>query len=107
MAGSVDTADHAISINDLKFGYGSGEDVLAIQELQVVQSRRVFLFGPSGCGKSTLLSMIGGVLTPREGSVSILGAELSDMKGADRDCFRADRIGFIFSNSTWCRICRL
>ncbi len=96
MADSLDTAEHAIEIHGLRFGYGSDDDILAIRELQVVASQRVFLFGPSGCGKSTLLAMIGGVLSPREGSVSVLGAELSGMKGADRDRIRADHVGFIF-----------
>jgi putative ABC transport system ATP-binding protein len=72
------------------------QDVLAIRELQVKASKRVFLHGPSGCGKSTLLAMIGGVLVPRAGSVSILGQDLSTMKGAGRDRVRADHVGFIF-----------
>ena len=70
--------------------------MLAIDELKVASSKRAFLFGPSGCGKSTLLAIIGGVLAPRQGNVSILGQDLSDMKGAERDRVRADHIGFIF-----------
>ena len=87
---------NAIAIADLRFGYGSDDDVLDIHDLQIATSQRVFLFGPSGCGKSTLLAMIGGVLVPREGSVSILGVDLSGMKGASRDHYRADHVGFIF-----------
>ena len=87
---------HAIAISKLRFGYGSDEDVLAIDELHVGTSQRVFLFGPSGSGKSTLLAIIGGVLAPREGSVSILGEDLSEMRGPARDRIRADHVGFIF-----------
>ena len=90
-----DVAESAIAVSGLRFGYGS-EDVLAIDELRIEASQRVFLFGPSGCGKSTLLSLVGGVLVPREGSVEILGENLSQMKGAARDRVRADHIGFIF-----------
>ena len=89
-------AEDAIAISELRFGYGSDDDVLAIRELRVRTSQRVFLFGPSGCGKSTLLAMIGGVLVPREGAVAILGEDLSGMKSADRDRIRADHVGFIF-----------
>ena len=89
-------SEHAIAIADLRFGYGSDEDVLAVSKLQIEVSQRVFVFGPSGCGKSTLLAMIGGVLVPREGSVTILGADLAGMKGAARDRMRADHVGFIF-----------
>ena len=86
----------AIAISDLRFGYESDEDVLAIDELRIARSQRVFLFGPSGSGKSTLLALIGGVLVPREGRVEVLGVDLSGMKGAARDHFRADHVGFIF-----------
>ncbi len=86
----------AIAIDKLRFGYGSDDDVLAVRSLQVAKSQRVFLFGPSGCGKSTLLSIIGGVLVPRDGSVAVLGEDISCMKGTARDRVRADHIGFIF-----------
>ncbi len=87
---------HAIAIRELRFGYGSDDDILAVEELRVAKSQRVFLFGPSGCGKSTLLSIIGGVLAPRHGSVAILGEEISRMRGTERDRIRADHVGFIF-----------
>ncbi len=90
------STEDAIAITELRFGYGSDDDILAIDEMRVAAAQRVFLFGPSGCGKSTLLAMIGGVLVPREGSVSVLGTETSGMKGAARDRMRADHVGFIF-----------
>lgn len=96
MSDAAHSPEHAIAITGLRFGYGSDDDVLAIRDLHIASSQRVFLFGPSGCGKSTLLAMIGGVLLPREGRVTILGTELSGMKGAARDHFRADHVGFIF-----------
>lgn len=89
-------AEKAILISDLRFGYGSNDDVLTIDTLEVDRSQRVFLFGPSGCGKSTLLAIIGGVLAPRAGTVAILGQDLSGMKGAARDRVRADHVGYIF-----------
>ncbi len=46
------------------------EDVsVAIGEGEIVA-----VVGPSGCGKSTLLGIIGGLLRPSEGSVSVAGA---------------------------------
>ena len=96
MSDAATDTENAIAISDLRFGYGSDDDILAIPDLHIGASQRAFLFGPSGCGKSTLLALIGGVLVPREGSVSILGANLSGMKGAARDRIRADHVGFIF-----------
>ena len=88
-------AESAIAIADLRFGY-TPEDVLVIPELQIPASQRVFLYGPSGCGKSTLLAVIGGVLVPQTGRVSVLSHEFTAMKSAARDRVRADHVGFIF-----------
>ncbi|MEM1174502.1 MAG: ABC transporter ATP-binding protein [Pseudomonadota bacterium] len=86
----------AVSLNSLRFGYTPGEAVLSVDALAIEARKRVFLYGPSGCGKSTLLSMIGGVLVPQTGSVSVLGNDLSAMKGSGRDRIRADHLGIIF-----------
>ncbi len=96
MSEAPSRSEHAVSIEDLRFAYVPGEDVLAIKTLRIETSQRVFLYGPSGCGKSTLLSMVGGVLTPQQGHVSVLGEDLAGMKGAARDRVRADHMGIIF-----------
>ena len=57
---------------------------------------RVFIEGPSGSGKSTLFNLLGGVLSPRAGTVRILGAGVSQMPARRRDRFRGDHIGFVF-----------
>ncbi|MYL00432.1 MAG: ATP-binding cassette domain-containing protein, partial [Gammaproteobacteria bacterium] len=62
MPGTAVASEDAIAISGLRFGYGSGDDILVIRELKVRPSQRVFVFGPSGCGKSTLLALVGGVL---------------------------------------------
>lgn len=69
---------------------------LDIASLSVAAGERIFLHGPSGSGKSTLLALLGAVITPRQGSVRILGQELSALKAGTRDRFRVDHIGFIF-----------
>jgi putative ABC transport system ATP-binding protein len=70
--------------------------VLRIEELSVRSGERLFIHGPSGSGKSTLLSLIGGVVTPQEGVVSVLGENINRLSGPQRDAFRADHIGFVF-----------
>lgn len=39
----------------------------------IPEGKFVSVIGPSGCGKSTLLDMVGGILKPTQGSVSIDG----------------------------------
>ncbi len=86
-----------IAIADMSFRWQEGQaPVLAIQELQVAKGERLFVKGASGSGKSTLLSLLGGVNICQSGSISILGQAMERMRGAARDRFRADHIGFIF-----------
>jgi putative ABC transport system ATP-binding protein len=86
----------AIDIRALRFGYRPDRFVLDIEALQVQRGQRVFLHGPSGSGKSTLLALIGGVLRPQAGSISVCGENLAAMSAARRDALRADALGFVF-----------
>ncbi len=85
-----------VEASNLVFAWPGQETVLNIDELAVAAGERVFLSGPSGSGKSTLLGLIGGVLTPRSGTLEVLGQPLHELRASDRDRLRADEIGFIF-----------
>ncbi|NVK24008.1 MAG: ABC transporter ATP-binding protein [Gammaproteobacteria bacterium] len=69
---------------------------LVIPAWQVESQQQVFLHGDSGSGKSTLLNLLSGVLTPTEGSIEVLGENLTKMSSAQRDQFRAQNIGVVF-----------
>ncbi len=56
------------------------------------------LMGPSGSGKTTLLSMVGGLLAPTEGFLSVNGTLLDECDEARRQAFRRASIGFVFQN---------
>jgi len=86
-----------VEVDSLRFAWSASAPlVLDIDCLRVARGERVFLRGASGSGKSTLLSLLAGVITPREGRVTVLGRDLGALTGAQRDRFRADHIGFIF-----------
>ena len=53
---------------------------LAPLSLEVGQGERVAVLGPSGSGKTTLLNIIGGVLHPDAGVVTLSGRELAGMR---------------------------
>ncbi len=57
------------------FNEGSPDRVEALQEidLSIQPGEFVSLIGPSGCGKSTLLRLIGNLLDPTRGSVTVAG----------------------------------
>ncbi|MER5470977.1 ABC transporter ATP-binding protein [Streptomyces sp. NPDC002685] len=61
------------------FGYRAGVDVLREVSLAVAPGTRVALVGPSGAGKSTLGRLLAGIYAPRDGRITLGGAELSRM----------------------------
>ena len=86
----------AIDLEAIEYAWQRGRPVLDVPRFTVAAGERLFLTGPSGSGKSTLLGLIGGVLAPGRGRVSILGTDLAALGGARRDAFRAAHVGFIF-----------
>ena len=87
----------AIELGDLRFRWsGSSPMVLDIPSLSIARGQRIFLRGPSGSGKTTLLNLLGGVMLPEAGQISILGTEITALNASRRDAFRANNIGFIF-----------
>lgn len=87
---------NAVEIKDVRFAWPHSAPVLSIPSFAVAARERVLIQGPSGSGKSTLLGLIGGVLTPQSGSVSVLGHDLGKLSGSARDAFRGEHVGFIF-----------
>lgn len=64
-----------VSLKDVSkiFGEGTNNQTVAVKDisLDVQQSEFISLIGPSGCGKSTLLRLVGDLLSPTSGSVSV------------------------------------
>ena len=60
------------------------------------KNEQLFIKGSSGSGKTTLLSLIGGILKPDAGTITVLNTNTNLLSSAQRDIFRADHIGFIF-----------
>ncbi len=56
------------------------------------------LNGPSGSGKTTLLSILGCILTPTDGEVTIAGESLKGLGPEDLASLRRRHVGFIFQS---------
>jgi len=54
------------------------------------------LLGASGSGKSTLLSIVGLLLRPTSGTITIAGQRVEGLSEVGRALFRNQRLGFIF-----------
>ena len=82
-----------------RFGDGDAavEAVRAV-DLSVAAGEIVLIMGPSGSGKTTLLTMIGGLLRPTTGSISLLGRDLAKLDERELPDIRARHLGFIFQD---------
>jgi putative ABC transport system ATP-binding protein len=69
---------------------------LAGIELNIRKGEYVSISGPSGCGKSTLLAILGLLDTPSDGSYTLNGTRVDQMKLSERARVRNREIGFIF-----------
>ena len=64
--------------------------------LSVASGEVVLIIGPNGSGKTTLLSMLGGLVRPTRGSVSVEGRALEALNERELEDFRLRRVGFVF-----------
>lgn len=81
------------------FGHGHTE-VLAVNNvsLDIAPGKLILIMGPSGSGKTTLLSMLGGLLRPTSGQITIAGTEITSVGESVLPDIRARKIGFIFQS---------
>lgn len=74
-------------------------EVLKDVSFQVKQGEFAAIVGPSGAGKSTLLTIMGALLTPSSGTISLNGQDISHLSQAKQTKLRLNQIGFIFQNA--------
>ena len=72
-----------LAVEDLHFAY-KNTPILEGLHLEARAGELVGVVGPNGAGKTTLLRLIGGVLTPSRGRISISGVDLAGLKAARR-----------------------
>lgn len=71
-------------------------EVLKGVDLTLNPGELAALLGASGSGKSTLLSIVGLLLRPTIGTITIAGERVDTLSEAQRALFRNRRLGFIF-----------
>jgi NitT/TauT family transport system ATP-binding protein len=63
----------AVTISGVSKQFKGGTSALQDIELEIEQGEFISLIGPSGCGKSTLLRIIGDLIEPTSGTVTVNG----------------------------------
>lgn len=91
----------AITLRAVSKTYKVGRETLhAVRDASfaVAAGELVAIVGPSGSGKTTLTHMVGGLLKPDSGRITIGGTEVTKLRDRALSTFRNKHIGFIFQN---------
>ncbi len=93
-------ADIAVTAANISKAYSqdSAVGVQAVTDvsLEVRRGEILLVSGPNGSGKTTLLSMLGCLVRPTWGRISVIGREVTALGQRDLTEFRLRHIGFIF-----------
>lgn len=91
-----------LQVSDLSIDFGDRHSpappALAISDWQLEAGAVAGVRGPSGAGKSTLLNVLSGLLSPKQGTVSWFGTDITQLTEGKRDRWRRNNIGFIFQD---------
>jgi putative ABC transport system ATP-binding protein len=91
--------EHVLRLEGVTKTYGHGHTaVQAVVDATFHTEAGHFLavVGPSGSGKTTLLAMIGGLLTPTGGRITVDGTEIGLLSSRQLAKYRREQVGFVF-----------
>jgi phospholipid/cholesterol/gamma-HCH transport system ATP-binding protein len=96
MSSPATPAIHAtpVAFENVRIGFDEG-DILRGVSFRVFPRETLVLLGETGTGKTLTLKLAAGLLQPSQGSVRVLGQELSGMPEEELLAFRR-QIGFVF-----------
>ncbi len=88
-----------VAADDVRMVYGRGTasaPALNGVSLEVRRGETLLIVGPSGSGKTTLLQVLGALLRPSSGSVTVDGRPIDGLSPAALGRLRRDFFGFVF-----------
>ena len=93
----INKMKNIVNINSCVFKYkNTNKTIINIKNMHIKKGEHIFIMGKSGSGKSTFLNLLSGVLAPQEGSIEILGTDITKLSTSKKDEFRANNLGIIF-----------
>ncbi|MBW9213849.1 ABC transporter ATP-binding protein/permease [Mumia sp. zg.B53] len=73
-------AGEEIELDDVRFSYIEGREVLHGVDLELAAGERLAVVGPSGAGKSTIGRLIAGIQGPTSGAVTVGGVGVTELE---------------------------
>src|SRR3990172_7918664 len=93
--------DEILRLSDVTKVFGRGDTAVRAVDgvsFTVAAGELLLIMGPSGSGKTTLLTIIGGLLRPTSGSVTLNGAEITTLSESQLVPVRRKSVGFVFQS---------
>lgn len=87
-----------LNTNKLAFGY-SRDKSFEFPDIHCKKGETCLIIGNSGTGKTTLLNLIGLLLKPTSGEISLDGQSTGPLSAKEIISFRANNIGIIYQKS--------
>jgi putative ABC transport system ATP-binding protein len=84
-------------VKDLGQGAGTVRALKGVS-LELKPGELTLLMGPSGSGKTTLLSILGCILAPTDGTLTVAGRSTAGMSAEELAHLRREHVGFIFQS---------
>ncbi|MEM7801432.1 MAG: ATP-binding cassette domain-containing protein [Chloroflexota bacterium] len=77
-------------------------EIFALQglDMEIERGEMVGVVGVSGSGKSTLLNIVGGLVRPTAGIITVSGEPLLKMSNLELDRYRRSKVGFVWQQGT-------
>jgi len=91
-----ETRDLVVHVDNVTAGYLPGINILNECSLTAYNGELIGIIGPNGAGKSTLLKAIFGLVKVREGSISLYGDDITNLKA---NKLVAKGVGFVPQNN--------
>ena len=86
-----------LAAKSIKYSYDSNNK-FEFPDFCLESTEDLLIIGDSGVGKTTFLNILGGLLSPQSGSITLNGTNYSDLSSKDLDKFRGKNIGIIFQS---------
>ena len=87
-----------ISVTNLAYQY-RGAQKITFSDFRIEDASQWLLLGDSGSGKTTLLHLIGGLLKSQQGTIEVLGTDITKLSEAELDRYRGLHFGFVFQKN--------
>lgn len=86
-----------LTVKSIKYSYDPN-NTFEFPDFCLDSNEDLLILGDSGVGKTTFLNILGGLLLPQSGLITLNGTNYSDLSNKDLDKFRGKNIGVIFQS---------